>query len=303
MARSGPAVRGFFGVYGDSRKPASRQFMVAGNWRNDANRRRRRLSGSGSLLHFRRSFGRSPGWRAGRPLRAGGEKWRLIRAAWIVCEYHQIARRVAVGFVAREFTAIAMASGSPTAERKDCHRALRTRCSRTAAAASGGNTRGLSTFNPSADTDAPVAIVADDQNPHEAPPGGKIRLQFSGIDRWKTTLPGRLLFSYRIDWRVLVSFRIRRLGLVRQTGRGTPSVRGTRHGPERNISLSAASHAFSVLFPWYEERGFLGLAVVAAAVIVLLLTLALRSYREARRFDPETEPTNKLEHDRHRFWN
>ena len=62
-----------------------------------------------------------------------------------------------------------------------------------------GTTRGLSLFNPDADTDPPIAIMPDDQNSREAPPGGKIRFQFSGADRWKRTPPGRLLFSFRID--------------------------------------------------------------------------------------------------------
>ena len=46
-----------------------------------------------------------------------------------------------------------------------------------------------------------------------------------------------------------------------------------------NVSLLPASHAFSVLLPWYAMPGFLCLAIGAAAIIILLLTLGVRSYR------------------------
>jgi diguanylate cyclase (GGDEF)-like protein len=161
-----------------------------------------------------------------------------------------------------------------------------------------GTTRGLSLFNPSADVDPPVAILSDDQNPHEAPPGGKIRLQFSGIDRWKLTLPGRLLFSWRIDagpWSPFESADSASYGRL-SAGPHVFEVRAMdRNG---NISRSAASHAFSVLFPWYQARGFLGLATGAAGVIVLLLTLAVRSYRHRGDLIEKLNSTNKLEHDR-----
>ena len=161
-----------------------------------------------------------------------------------------------------------------------------------------GTTRGLSLFNPSADTDPPVAILSDEQNPHEAPPGGKIRLQFSGIDRWKLTLPDRLLFSYRIDagpWSPFESAASASYGKL-SAGPHMFEVRAMdRNG---NVSRSPASHAFSVLFPWYQARGFLGLAMGAVGVIVLLLTLAVRSYRHRGDLIRKLNSTNKLEHDR-----
>ena len=161
-----------------------------------------------------------------------------------------------------------------------------------------GTTRGLSLFNPSADVDPPVAILPDEQNPHEAPPGGKIRLQFSGIDRWKMTLPDRLLFSYCIDagpWSPFESAASASYGKL-SAGPHLFEVRAMdRNG---NISRGAASHAFSVLFPWYQARGFLGLATCAAGVIVLLLTLAIRSFRHRGDLIRKLNSTNKLEHDR-----
>ena len=65
-----------------------------------------------------------------------------------------------------------------------------------------------------------------------------------------------------------------------------------------NISLLPASHAFSVLLPWYEMPGFLCLAIGAAAIIILLLTLGFRSYRHRGDLIRKLNRTNKLEHDR-----
>jgi diguanylate cyclase (GGDEF)-like protein len=161
-----------------------------------------------------------------------------------------------------------------------------------------GTTRGLSLFNPSADSDPPVAILSDDQNPHEAPPGGKIRLQFSGIDRWKLTLPVRLLFSYRIDAGPWSPFDPAASASYGKLSGGPHKFEVRAMDRNGNISRSAASHAFSVLLPWYQARGFLGLATGAAGIIVLLLTLAIRSYRHRGDLIRKLNSTNKLEHDR-----
>jgi len=291
----------FFGVYGDSRKPASPAIhglqatggttrIGAGDGYRDQGAYYIFDDPSGALL-----VGGQDGLYA-----REGEKWRLIRGG--LDRVRNIIRSRDGSLWVSSGTGIhryrdgvwitnGREEGLPSSVAYKVFEDSRGRIW-------GGTTRGLSTFNPSADTDAPVAIVADDQNPHEAPPGGKIRLQFSGIDRWKTTLPGRLLFSYRIDggsWSPFVSAASASYGKL-AAGPHLFEVRAMdRNG---NISLSAASHAFSVLFPWYEERGFLGLAVVAAAVIVLLLTLALRSYRKRGDLIRKLNRTNKLEHDR-----
>jgi diguanylate cyclase (GGDEF)-like protein len=161
-----------------------------------------------------------------------------------------------------------------------------------------GTTRGLSLFNPSADVDPPIAIISEDQNPHEAPPGGKIRLQFSGIDRWKMTPPDRLLFSFRIDQGPWSPFESAVSASYGKLPAGPHVFEARAMDRNGNISRGAASHTFSVLFPWYQARGFLGLAMGAIGVIVLLLTLAVRSYRHRGDLIRKLNSTNKLEHDR-----
>jgi len=161
-----------------------------------------------------------------------------------------------------------------------------------------GTTRGLSLFNPVADTDPPVAILADDQNAREAPPGGKIRFQFSGEDRWKLTPPDRLLFSWRVDSADWTPFAAASAAPYDKLPAGPHRFEVRAMDRNGNISLRAASHAFTVLLPWYAARGFLGLAVAAACLIIFLLTLAFRSYRHRGDLIDKLNRTNKLEHDR-----
>jgi len=161
-----------------------------------------------------------------------------------------------------------------------------------------GTTRGLSMFNPLADTAAPIAIVADDQNAREAPPGGKIRFQFSGEDRWKMTRPDRLLFSWRIDGNDWTPFSSVTFASYDRLPAGSHHFGVRAMDRNGNISLLPASHAFSVLLPWYEMRGFIVLATAASVIITLLFTLALISYRNRGDLIRNLNRTNKLEHDR-----
>ncbi|HWY76593.1 MAG TPA: hypothetical protein VN281_13295, partial [Verrucomicrobiae bacterium] len=62
-------------------------------------------------------------------------------------------------------------------------------------------TRGLSIFHPEADPDWPetsVQILADRET-NSIPEGTTVTVAFSGRDKWKYTLPDRLLYSYRLD--------------------------------------------------------------------------------------------------------
>jgi diguanylate cyclase (GGDEF)-like protein len=107
-----------------------------------------------------------------------------------------------------------------------------------------------------------------------------------------------LLFSWRIDGEAWSPF----------AAVSTASWDKLPAGPHRfelramdrngNMSLTSASHAFTVLVPWYATSGFLALAIAAAAIIVALLTLALRSYKHRGDLIRKLNRTNKLERDR-----
>ena len=164
-----------------------------------------------------------------------------------------------------------------------------------------GTTRGLALYHPEADADPPVVTLAEDQNPKEAPPGGKVRLEFSGVDKWKFTEPGRLLFSWRLDGAHWGPFAP--VGSVVLTGLAAGSHRFEVRAMDRNgnISLAPAGHNFAVLLPWYATPQFRWLALGATLTIAFLLTLAGLNYRHRGRLIVELNRKNRLERDRQRI--
>ena len=154
-----------------------------------------------------------------------------------------------------------------------------------------GTGRGLSLYHADADRDPPRVVLAA-SNLTEAPPDGDVALAFAGVDRWKYTLPERLLFSYRIDGGGWSPFR---------TG-GSASLQGLARGRhvfevramDRNGNVGPTeSFAFGVLFPWYQQPGFLASAGVSILVIGALLGFAHVQYRELARAKRAAETANR----------
>jgi diguanylate cyclase (GGDEF)-like protein len=154
-----------------------------------------------------------------------------------------------------------------------------------------GTTRGLSLLHLDADLDPPISRISPDQNPREAPPGGRVRLVFSGTDKWKMTPSDRLLFSWRVDnepWSAFSSATGASFDKL-HPGEHTFQVRAMdRNG---NIDPHPPSYHFSVLSAWYETAAFRWLAGVSALTIAILLAIALSYYRLLAR-------KKKFEHDR-----
>jgi signal transduction histidine kinase/CheY-like chemotaxis protein/ligand-binding sensor domain-containing protein len=141
-----------------------------------------------------------------------------------------------------------------------------------------GTNRGLSLYDPDADREAPRTTLAR-SNAAEAPPDGNLNLAFHGVDRWKYTLPERLLFSYRVDGGAWSPFNTGGTATLRQLARGahTFDVRAM----DRNGNVGpVASFTFGVLFPWYQQTGFIVSAGASVLVIGLLLGFAYVQYRE-----------------------
>jgi diguanylate cyclase (GGDEF)-like protein len=159
-----------------------------------------------------------------------------------------------------------------------------------------GTSRGISMFHPEADPDPPVTKIIEDRNLRETPPGGEVRLTFSGADKWKFTAPDRLTFSWRLDGAAWSRFRSSQFvsfqGL--RSGSHTFEVRAMdRNG---NIDPSPARYEFSVLFPWYLEKQFLILAALAVSVIFWLSRMAWLHHRKLAwqsRHDPLTRLANR----------
>src|SRR5665213_1667960 len=164
-----------------------------------------------------------------------------------------------------------------------------------------GTTRGLSLFHPEADKDPPIAVIDEDQNPKEAPPGGDVHLLFSGVDKWKFTLPGRLLFSWRMDgsaWTPFVPVSSASFTRLLPGGHRFEVRAMDRNG---NISVSLAGHNFTVMVPWYSTSGFRWLALAAGILILLLITLASLNYSHRGRLIVELNRKNRLERERQKI--
>jgi diguanylate cyclase (GGDEF)-like protein len=159
-----------------------------------------------------------------------------------------------------------------------------------------GTSHGVSRFYPEADPDPPVTNIIDDENLRETPPGGEVRLAFSGADKWKFTAADRLTFAWRLDdsaWSEFVPSHF-------------ASFKGLHSGPHRfevramdrngNIDPSPANFRFTVLLPWYRQTEFLILAALAVFVIASLSRMAWRHHRRLEyqsRHDPLTTLANR----------
>ena len=163
-----------------------------------------------------------------------------------------------------------------------------------------GTSLGVSLFYPGADPDPPVSRILDDQNLRETPPGGEVRMVFSGLDKWKFTSTDRLAFSWRMDDSAWSDFGPSHFA----------SFKGLHAGPHRfdvraidrngNIETLPASYRFAVLLPWYLQTLFLILAAIALCVIGCLSRMALRHQKRLKfqsRHDPLTGLANRAAFD------
>ncbi|MFB3905586.1 MAG: methyl-accepting chemotaxis protein [Acidobacteriota bacterium] len=155
-----------------------------------------------------------------------------------------------------------------------------------------GTTLGLALYQPEADRDAPESFVPADRNLREAPPGGSVRLTFAGSDRWKLTRDSRLLFSSRLDQGEWTDFSAETLAAYDwvPAGRHTFEVRAMdRNG---NIDGNPASFEFTVLSPWYFQKGFLAIAGIGALIIFWQGRRAFRHYAERGRMIEQLTSAN-----------
>jgi signal transduction histidine kinase len=141
-----------------------------------------------------------------------------------------------------------------------------------------GTIHGLSLFHPEADTDPPKTLINQRDNQRDVSPRGEARLQFSGVDKWNYTRPGRLLFSYRLDDAEWSPFK---------TGNAA-WFDGLSFGPHRfevramdvnlNIDPYPSTFEFTVLMPWYRETAFQIMAGIGGSIIFLLLGYAVHRH-------------------------
>jgi signal transduction histidine kinase/ActR/RegA family two-component response regulator len=154
-----------------------------------------------------------------------------------------------------------------------------------------GTSRGLSLYDPAADREAPRTFLAK-TNATEAPPDGTLNLAFTAVDRWKYTLPDRLLFSYRVDGGAWSAFQTGGAATLRQLTRGQHRFEVRAMDRNGNVGPTEA-FAFGVLFPWYQQPGFLVTTALGLTVISLLLGFARLQYQQLARAKLAAETANR----------
>jgi len=161
-----------------------------------------------------------------------------------------------------------------------------------------GTTRGISLFHPDADLDPPATAIPEDQNSHEAPAQGQVRMVFSGVDKWKQTLSERLLFSWRLNGGPWTPFSPDRFAALKRLSAGRRHFEVRSMDRNGNIDPHPAVFEFSVPPPWYRNPTFLVVAGLTLAAIIILLAFAILSYRQRGRLIAELHRKKRLESDR-----
>jgi len=155
-----------------------------------------------------------------------------------------------------------------------------------------GTTLGIAIYQPEADRDAPESFVPADRNLRETPPGGSVRLAFNGSDRWKQTRDPRLLFSYRLDEGDWTNFSTETLAAFNRVPAGSHTFRVRAMDRNGNTGANPAAFEFTVLSPWYFQKGFLAIACIAAFVIFWQGRRALRDYADRGRMIDQLTSAN-----------
>jgi signal transduction histidine kinase/ActR/RegA family two-component response regulator len=141
---------------------------------------------------------------------------------------------------------------------------------------------GFSVYHPEADVDPPRTLFSEKDNSRQTPPGGNVRLLFSGVDRWKQTPVSRLLYAYRMDGGAWSPFVEDNWASFRSLPAGTHHFQVHAMDRNGNVDPNPAAFELSVPLPWYREAGFLLILGLSALTIVGLAWLAASHYRQLR---------------------
>jgi signal transduction histidine kinase/CheY-like chemotaxis protein len=135
-------------------------------------------------------------------------------------------------------------------------------------------------YHPEADLDPPRTLLSENDNSRKTPPGGNVRLVFSGIDRWKQTPVSRLLYSYRIDGGPWSPFTERNWAGYQALGAGAHRFQVRAMDRNGNVDPRPPVFDLSVPSPWYREAGFLSILSFGALTIGGLAWLLGSHYRK-----------------------
>jgi signal transduction histidine kinase/CheY-like chemotaxis protein len=151
---------------------------------------------------------------------------------------------------------------------------------------------GFSVYHPEADVDPPHTLLSEQDNTRMAGPNGDVRLVFSGIDRWKQTPLGRLLYSYSLDGGAWSPFTEENWASFRALHAGTHHFRVRAMDRNGNVDPKPVAFDVSVPLRWYREAGFLFILGLSTLTIVGSVWLAILRYRQLRAAKTAAEAAN-----------
>jgi signal transduction histidine kinase/CheY-like chemotaxis protein len=156
-----------------------------------------------------------------------------------------------------------------------------------------GTSRGVSLFHAERDNDPPKTRLLQAGNGRLASPDGDIRIRFWGSDKWRMTPTERLLYSYRVGggaWSPFIPSSEADLHHV-TPGHHLLEVRSMdRKG---NVEQQPDSFEFTMVPPWYRQNGFLWIALLGGAAILLLMVGAAASYHERGKLIVELDTASR----------
>ena len=150
--------------------------------------------------------------------------------------------------------------------------------------------QGLSLYQPRADQDAPrtaVQRLSGDQA--EVMEGGTLSLLFRGVDKWKSTHPGRLLYSYRLDQHEWSPFQEMNAVSFPDLAAGKHYFQVRAMDRAGNVESVAAQLQFNVVVPWYRETRLVLIAGIGMIVALFFAGLAFNRHRRLLRSYAEVE--------------
>lgn len=141
-----------------------------------------------------------------------------------------------------------------------------------------GTSNGLSLYHPETDPDPPETYIPEGKNLTETSPGGNVRIEYAGMDRWNYTQTERLLYSHRFDRGPWSKFAADTVASATGLTAGDHTFEVRAIDRNWNIDSIPASFTFMVPLPWYREPAFLVLSVLGTVMIVLLGSYSISRY-------------------------
>jgi signal transduction histidine kinase len=114
--------------------------------------------------------------------------------------------------------------------------------------------RGLMSFHPEADTDAPRTLIQRlDPDGHRLSEGDPVNLRLDGLDKWKYSRRSELLYSYQIDQLGWSAFNEDPSVTLPAPAAGRHYFQARAMDRNGNLDPSPAAIDFTIATPWFHE--------------------------------------------------